>query len=109
MGSSCHALLEYGKVPRSLCTVIPVGLHIDIDLLLYISMLATYVLHIVYVSIVVPIFLLFLHFMLQIIYNGLWNLLLINANFRRSPLSLLYPKTEVRSYCFYHIYYLSNT
>ena len=71
-------------------------------------MLATYVLRIVSVSVVVPIFLLFLHSMLQIIYNGLQNLLLINVNFHCSLLSLLYLKTEVRSYCSHHIYYLLN-
>ena len=91
-------MLEYGKVPRSSRTIISVGLHFDINLLLYISMLATYVLCIVSVSVMVQIILLPLHSSLQIIYNGLRNLLLINANFRRSPLSLLYPKAEVRSY-----------
>ena len=57
---------------------------------LYISMLATYVLCIVSISIMVEIFLLPLHSLLQIIYDGLWNLLLINVNFCCSPLSLLY-------------------
>ena len=92
-----NKLLEYGKVPRFLHTIIPICLHFDINLLLYISMLDTYVLHIVSVSVVVLIFLLFFHSTLQIIYNGLQNLLLINANFHHSPLSLLYLKTE--SFC----------